>query len=314
MQEILELEFLRKQLRKSKFGLKTQIKVKFFKRLKNIIYSSLLKFAILRDNNNLFYLLFRFRLFIKDVNLKIKKIKIDNYIGFEVTDKTTLFKKRFIVKNQGYLSYHNGFDFRAYDLGVNTYMLDLVKFSPSDVVFDIGANLGDLSLYFNSVNLDIKYYGFEPGFLEFCCLKNNIEDNTQNKIFQIALGEKNEFKTFYYKPENGDSSLFPIKNFKEKVTVEVKTLDTVIEDLGLQDKGIHLLKLEAEGFEPEVIMGCKKYIHKIKYITADLGFERGVNEESTSPQVINYLLQNNFEIIKQARSRNTFLFRLKQNI
>lgn len=288
--------------------------MKFFKKFKNIIYYSILKFSISKDNYNLFYQVFRLRLLIKNVDLKIAKTKIEGHNGFVVTDTKTFLKKRFIIKNQGYLSYHNGLDFRTHDLGVDTYMLDLISFSSNDVVFDIGANLGDLSLYFNSINADIQYYGFEPGLLEFYCLKSNIEKNPNNKIFQIALGKKNELRTFYYKPENGDSSLLPMKNFKKKITVEVKTLDLIIEELGLQNRGIDLLKLEAEGYEPEVIMGCKKYINKIKYISADLGFERGINEDSTSPQVINYLLQNNFEILKQGRSRNTFLFRLKKNV
>ena len=60
-------------------------------------------------------------------------------------------------------------------------------------------------------------------------------------------------------------------------------------------------------------MSCKKYINNIEYISADLGFERGENEETTSPAVINFLLQNNFEILQQGRDRNTFLFHSKNN-
>ena len=284
-----------------------------FKKLVSRIYNSFLKFSINNNVNELFYLIFKLRFLIKNREMKIKKIDIEGNEGFEISNYKKDLKRSFIVKNQGYLSYHNGFDFRAKDLGENTYMLNLIKLSPNDIVFDIGANLGDLSLYFDRIETKISYYGFEPGKYEYYCLKKNVQNKPSYKVFQIAIGSQNENKIFYYKPKNGDSSLFQMADYDDKTEVEVKTLDTIIEEFGIQDRNIKLLKLEAEGYEPEIIMSCKKYIHKIEYISADLGFERGINEETTSPAVINFLLQNNFEIIQQGRDRNTFLFHSRNN-
>ena len=44
---------------------------------------------------------------------------------------------------------------------------------------------------------------------------------------------------------------------------------------------IKLLKLQAEGAEPEVSKGSLNSLKNIKFITADLGPERGLNQEST---------------------------------
>lgn len=283
------------------------------KLLASKIYNTILRFSIDNDLNKLFCQLFRLRFLRNHPELKIRAISIEGIDGFEIVNHKSGLKRSFIIKNQGYLSYHNGFDFRAKDLGENTYMLNLIKFSSNDIVFDIGANLGDMSLYFDRIQTNISYFGFEPGEYEYYCLKKNIQNKPSYKIFQLALGSQNGKKTFYYKPQNGDSSLFQMADYDDKIEVKVKTLDTIIEELGIQDRNIKLLKLEAEGYEPEIITSCKKYIHKIEYISADLGFERGVNQETTSPAVINYLLQNNFEIIQQGRDRNVFLFHSRNN-
>lgn len=277
------------------------------------IYNSLLSFSVNNDLNKFFCLLFKLRFIFRHRDLKIKEIQIEGVDGFEISNIKTDLKRSFIIKNQGYLSYHNGFDFRAKDLGEKTYMLDLIDFSTNDIVVDVGANIGDLSLYFETIESKISYFGFEPGEYEYLCLKKNLKNKPFHKVFQNALGIKNENKTFYYKPKNGDSSLVKMADYTKKTVVQVKTLDTIIEELGIQDRRIKLIKLEAEGYEPEIIMSCKKYIKNIEYISADLGFERGENEETTSPAVINFLLQNNFEILQQGRDRNTFLFHSKNN-
>ena len=73
-------------------------------------------------------------------------------------------------------------------------------------------------------------------------------------------------------------------------------------------KKIKLLKLEAEGAEPEALAGCEKLLKNIEYISADLGFERGANEESTIEDVTNFLLSRNFRLVKFELPRVVALF------
>jgi len=63
------------------------------------------------------------------------------------------------------------------------------------------------------------------------------------------------------------------------------------------DARIKYLKLEAEGAEPEVLDGLGDKLKLVEYVTADLGYKRGLNSESTLAPVTNYLLQNGFELI-----------------
>ena len=87
------------------------------------------------------------------------------------------------------------------------------------------------------------------------------------------------------------------------VSVATKRLDTLISE------PVKLLKIEAEGAEPEALLGCSQLLSKIEYISADLGFERGVLQESTLAPVTNYLLQNGFELLTVGYPRVVALFK-----
>jgi hypothetical protein len=57
-----------------------------------------------------------------------------------------------------------------------------------------------------------------------------------------------------------------------------------------------LLKIEAEGYEPEILKGAGKMLERCEYIAVDGGYERGVKCEQTFTTITNYLLKNNFEM------------------
>ena len=59
---------------------------------------------------------------------------------------------------------------------------------------------------------------------------------------------------------------------------------------------VKLLKLEAEGFEPEILIGAGDRIKDIEYIAIDGGYERGIDEQQTFTTLTNFLINNSFEI------------------
>jgi len=72
-----------------------------------------------------------------------------------------------------------------------------------------------------------------------------------------------------------------------------------------------LVKLEAEGSEPEVLQGLGEALARVEYIAADVGPERGENLETTVVSVTNFLLQRNFELVSMSHSRICALYRNK---
>ena len=100
-----------------------------------------------------------------------------------------------------------------------------------------------------------------------------------------------------------------MKGYSEKYNVSVQTLSDFIKKNKLTETKIKLIKLEAEGYEPEILEGLDIFSKNVEYISADLGFERGPLCESTLIPVINYLGQHNFEIVSIFFERNCVLFR-----
>ena len=245
-------------------------------------------------------------------NIKSKLTQNDVVFNFNKVDLSYIasskrYKRFFYAKKQNIMTYSQGISERGKHLG-NVYMLNSINFKSGDLVIDCGANIGDLEIYFKERKLDINYLAFEPSPLEFKCLNNNLL--LQNsKCFNIALFDKEDIVKFYVSSESADSSLIEPKKFTKEINIQTKRFDSIFKELQLSK--IKLLKLEAEGAEPEILLGFGNTLSQVEYITADLGFERGVKQESTLPEVSNILIKQGFEMIDFRSRRIVGLFKNK---
>jgi hypothetical protein len=112
----------------------------------------------------------------------------------------------------------------------------------------------------------------------------------------------------------GDSSLSEPPVYDTTLQVKSTTLDAWFQNQTSisPEAEIKLLKLEAEGFEPEILEGAKETLRRIRYITADLGWERGKNQDCTIPQAVNLLLSQNF--VLEAVSRDGVYYTFRNNL
>jgi len=212
-------------------------------------------------------------------------------------------KHFFLNRRQALNAYRWSLPRRAKDLA-RVYHLDAVGLQDGDTVVDCGANVGDLLLSLESYGKNIRYYGFEPSPSEFSCLRLNAKDY---KACNMGLWNQSGQLNFYLSSDGADSSFIEPRVFDEIRRVDTKRLDEILPG----DIEIKLLKLEAEGAEPEVIEGLGSLLHNISYISADLGFERGIDEESTLCPVVNHLLANGFELVALTGGRMVALFKNK---
>jgi FkbM family methyltransferase len=202
-----------------------------------------------------------------------------------------------------------GLEYRA-DKLIREYFLEDIPFEDDDHVVEIGANVGDLTLSLRKLAKKVNLISFEPSPAEFRALTRNCENATtlasatphNNAVWKNS----SETLTFYLKTSTADSSLLPIEDYDNKIVVNAVSLDEV-----LDHRPYRFLKLEAEGAEPEILEGAKNVIKYFHYVSADVGFERGVSEESTLPQVTNFLLNNGFEVVKNRKGRLVLLFKNK---
>ena len=172
-----------------------------------------------------------------------------------------------------------------------SYCIDKIIFSKNDVILDCGANSGDLFIELKDNINSHNYIGIEPNPADFNVLKINCPNT---RLVNKALGMEKSTLDFFIATDEGDSSLIEPKNFQEITKVEVISISELMQELKIDR--IKLLKLEAEGYEPEILIGIKDRLKDIEYIAIDGGYERGNKQEQTFTTITNFLINNGFEI------------------
>jgi len=172
-------------------------------------------------------------------------------------------KKYSVVSGDDYLKEHvkNGFEpamVKAFKTLIN----------PTDIVLDIGANVGCTSILFGELAKQV--YSFEPSPTTFSYLEKNIvQSGLKNvELLNMGLGSKSGESTITFNPENRSggfvSNLTHISKGHKTEKIVIKTVDEIIETLKLPK--IDFIKMDVEGFEGHVIQGAKSSLEKNKPI------------------------------------------------
>jgi FkbM family methyltransferase len=187
------------------------------------------------------------------------------------------------------------------------YCINQIPDLHSGVFVDVGSNVGEFSLGILKRFPTSKFIRFEPSYEENLASKKNLSVATDILIPKALWSEQTEL-TFYRRNEHGDSSLFTPDDERNAIRVQTTTLDDEIEKIYPGE--IELLKLEAEGAEPEILRGGEKTIKRCRYVSADLGPERGILQESTFDEATGILKSYGFSLIGKNRgARQCYLFK-----
>ncbi|MEM9571925.1 MAG: FkbM family methyltransferase [Pseudomonadota bacterium] len=170
------------------------------------------------------------------------------------------------------------------------YLGDNFLIEEGDAVIDCGANVGEFSLA--CAQLGARVYAFEPDPVEFRALQANASATVTS--VNKALWHTDETLTFYDNNDSGDSSLIDTGSASQTLQVEAIRLDSFAASQGLDQ--VALIKLEAEGAEPEVLEGARGVLSKTLNVAVDMGPERGVSQENTVTQVTNRLTDAGFKL------------------
>ena len=160
-----------------------------------------------------------------------------------------LFQKEILFNNR---YYEDSYLFYATKVFKNRKKLD------GKTILDIGANIGNHSIYFAKECNAAKVISFEPISKTFEILKRNIElNNLQNIIIPYNWGIGDTYShalaSEYNLSNIGGTSLHNAYNG------EIETYS--IDELNI-DENIALIKIDVEGFEEKVIRGALKTIEK----------------------------------------------------
>ena len=129
------------------------------------------------------------------------------------------------------------------------------------VFFDVGANVGEYSQAILKRFPDAEGHLFDP--LPSCAerLSSAFGENKTIRINNIAVSDVEGSQTIWLSnPQDSQASFYRVNSHEEALPLEVKTL-TLEHYIEAEDiHHIHLLKVDVEGHELNVLTGMGKYL------------------------------------------------------
>src|SRR5690606_38726330 len=135
--------------------------------------------------------------------------------------------------------------------------------STGDVVFDVGANDGRTVLRLARRLGRPRFYAFEPVAATYRTLVERTRRLDNVRCFQLAMGEKPGRQPIYLHERAAMNSFSPTWTADpdaQTEMVDIATVDDVRSEHGLER--IHLLKIDTEGYEMEVLRGAERSLRE----------------------------------------------------
>lgn len=130
-----------------------------------------------------------------------------------------------------------------------------------ELVVDVGANVGHLSLLLSDVVGPDNLICFEPTPVSWRRLRENFELNSwsTSQLYNAAVGQfEGVIEVQDLERPDTTSSVGRIEEGVKKVTVRLIPLDSLVTSLA--GRRVGLLKVDVEGFEREVFLGAMQFL------------------------------------------------------
>jgi FkbM family methyltransferase len=236
------------------------------------------------------------------IQLKLKKGQI------LVTDNTT----NYMIYNsrpRRIQRYYRGVK-SVCDSILDSYHVREIDISKAGVIIDVGANVGEFSYALKKLNSNLNIIAIEPDPKEFRDLSLNIKSSPNKKTIQAAVSNLTGNGLMYTNNDFGDTSFFKTTGASQTFTVEISTLDEIFFKYVMPQK-ILICKVEAEGMEPEVLLGAKHALANTIYLCCDTSPER--LGKSTFEESKKILTESNFYLVKGDQNRSLWINKSLKN-
>lgn len=193
-----------------------------------------------------------------------------------------------------------------------TVFLEITRkyLSKNPVIVDVGANIGNHTLFWANECDAKKIYAFEPVPLTFKILKKNIKINNLQervKLYNIGLSDENtNAEIISFDPENMGGTRLRKAEDSTKGDIPLRMLDS----LKIKEEKIDLIKIDVEGMDYRVLTGAIETIKKYKPVIMVESFDEEYNISSRILKALGYKQEQNlgsFEYIfvyDKKRNRN----------
>jgi FkbM family methyltransferase len=161
------------------------------------------------------------------------------------------------------------------------YEIDILQsidkfLNEKSIIIDIGANVGNHTVYWGKITNVKKVYSFEPVKATFSILSRNIDINgldAKVKIYNIGLGDiitKGKIEAYH-----ADNIGGTVISKADGGNIELNKLDNM--DEIINEQIIDFVKIDVEGMEKSVLNGATKFFEKHKPIVFIESFN-GINQ------------------------------------
>lgn len=191
------------------------------------------------------------------------------------------------------------------------FLVSQIEKSGVELVLDVGANLGQfakdlmLSGYVNQI------HSFEPVKSQYEFLRKSALKNNRWKTYNFAFGDQNAEEKMFVSHNSGLSSSFlrmnynhynnfPSAKITRSETVQIRTLYEYVDATGLEPQTT-LLKLDVQGFESKVLVGCQDYLKHFALCFLEVSLIPLYDGELTFLEVLDFLVANGQELIDVRR-------------
>jgi FkbM family methyltransferase len=175
------------------------------------------------------------------------------------------------------------------------------------VTFDIGANVGDFAFDLRKLGYKGKIYSFEPLSKAYKVLTERASKDIFGwKTFNLALGETDTIREINVSYNSESSSLMgmlpyhseiaPESKYVDKEIISVKSLNSILPGLcSGNDKT--WLKIDAQGYEMNILEGADKVLKYIDYLQLEMSFVPLYENQILFDELHDYLIRKGFERI-----------------
>lgn len=162
------------------------------------------------------------------------------------------------------------------------------------VVIDVGANIGVFSLWAAKlIGMTGRLVAIEPNPVSYPHLQRSLRSVTiPVDSLSVACGEAETNALLHF--ESGftvSSSLDPFVEADQSVTVQVRRLDTILEELGIDH--VDMLKIDVEGAEEAVIRGADRILGATDLIAVE------TTDGTVGAGVRSFLSKRGFEVVAE---------------
>jgi FkbM family methyltransferase len=186
------------------------------------------------------------------------------------------------------------------------YIRNIIRQFDIDIIFDVGANVGQFAHSMRDIGYRGKILSFEPVSKQFKILNEAASHDEKWQTLNIALGDEDGTSHINVMKEDVFSSFkSPSQNLAEQFSdqnvvvgvesVQVRRLDKIISEMGFQDN-LHrcFLKCDTQGFDKKVLDGAGIFLKNIKSVMLEVSVVPIYENTPHMTDLILYLQTNSF--------------------